>query len=182
MMFARSVGDDNPIYRDPEYAKGTEVGHIVAPPTFAQASAQFDPEYFLRPRPGQAWFGSGKNPSGIAQQVMDGFRPFRRTPVAAGVWAAGLVGLWFLAWREIIGNWTFAMLVILSAVLVPLIIKAIHADRFVDDELAVHGEHLDQIGLGRPFRASDQATLDSALGIVPPPPMIEAVGVHRGPA
>jgi hypothetical protein len=65
LMFARAVGDDNPIYADEEYAKGTEVGHIIAPPTFAQASAQFDPDYFLRPKIGEKWFGSGKNPTGL---------------------------------------------------------------------------------------------------------------------
>ena len=32
MMFARSVADPNPIYYDEDYAKGTEVGHIIAPP------------------------------------------------------------------------------------------------------------------------------------------------------
>ena len=36
MMFARSVNDGNPIYSDEEYAKTTEVGKIIAPPTFAQ--------------------------------------------------------------------------------------------------------------------------------------------------
>ncbi|MFT5578585.1 MAG: acyl dehydratase, partial [Paraglaciecola psychrophila] len=50
MMFARSVGDDNPIYHDNEHAKGTEPGGVIAPPTFMQASAQFDPDYFLRPK------------------------------------------------------------------------------------------------------------------------------------
>lgn len=64
MMFARSVGDDNQIYYDEDYAKGTEPGEIIAPPTFVQASAQFDPDYFLRPKIGQPWFGSGKDPSG----------------------------------------------------------------------------------------------------------------------
>lgn len=65
MMFARSIGDDNQIYYDANYAKGTEPGTIIAPPTFAQASAQFDPDYFLRPKvDGQGWFGSGKNPTG----------------------------------------------------------------------------------------------------------------------
>ena len=65
MMFARSVGDDNPIYHDAEYAKGTEPGSVIAPPTFMQASAQFDPDYFLRPPVGaDGWFGSGKKPSG----------------------------------------------------------------------------------------------------------------------
>lgn len=72
MMFARAVGDDNPIYCDPAYAAGTEVGHIIAPPTFAQASAQFDPNYFLRPKTGQAWFGSGKNPTGVVREKKEG--------------------------------------------------------------------------------------------------------------
>lgn len=65
MMFARSVGDDNPIYYDEDHARGTEPGTVIAPPTFVQASAQFDPDYFLRPKVGaDGWFGSGKNPSG----------------------------------------------------------------------------------------------------------------------
>jgi len=66
MMFARSVGDYNPIYSDEEYAKSTEVGGIIAPPTFPQASAQFDPEYRLRPKPGEPWMGSGKNPTSLS--------------------------------------------------------------------------------------------------------------------
>ena len=64
MMFARSVGDANPIYYDEEYAKGTEPGGIIAPPTFAQASAQFQQNYPLRPKVGKPWFGSGATPSG----------------------------------------------------------------------------------------------------------------------
>lgn len=65
MMFARSVGDENPIYHDAEYAKSSEVGSIIAPPTFVQASAQFDPNYGLRPRiDGKGWMGSGGRPSG----------------------------------------------------------------------------------------------------------------------
>ena len=67
MLFARSVGDPNPIYHDEAYAKGTEVGSIVAPPTFVQASAQFDPDYPLRPKIGQPWFGSGREPSGATR-------------------------------------------------------------------------------------------------------------------
>lgn len=112
--------------------------------------------------------GLGKNPSGIAEQVMAGFRPFRRTPLAAGAWVAGLIGLWMLAWREVISNWTFALTVLVSMIVVPMLIKAIHADRFVEDDLEIHGEDLDMIGLGRPFRRSDRAMLDSGLGIVEP--------------
>ena len=72
LMFARSVGDYNEIYADEEYAKTTEPGSIIAPPTFVQASAQFDPDYFLRPKPGTPWFGSGKEPTGIKKEGSGG--------------------------------------------------------------------------------------------------------------
>ncbi len=68
MMFARSIGDANQIYYDDEYAKGTEPGAVIAPPTFVQASAQFDPDYFLRPKIGEEWFGSAKGPTGITKR------------------------------------------------------------------------------------------------------------------
>jgi acyl dehydratase len=87
MMFARAIGDENPVYHDAEKARGSEVGGIVTPPTFAVAVAQFNPEG-SRPRPGEKWFGSGKTPSGIegrapsaggmnAEQHFEYFRPVR---------------------------------------------------------------------------------------------------------
>ena len=71
MMFARSINDYNPIYMDPDHAATTEVGHVIAPPTFAQASAQFDPDYFLRPQPGKTWFGSAKSASGLMDEPQE---------------------------------------------------------------------------------------------------------------
>ncbi len=68
MMFARSIADDNRIYYDEDYAKTTEVGAVPAPPTFVQASAQFDPDYFLRPKIGEPWFGSGAEPTGVKRE------------------------------------------------------------------------------------------------------------------
>jgi acyl dehydratase len=68
MMFARAVGDDNPVHYDADYASTTEAGSIIAPPTFAQSSAQFDPDYFLRPKIGKPWFGSGKTPTGVVRE------------------------------------------------------------------------------------------------------------------
>jgi N-terminal half of MaoC dehydratase len=80
MMFARAIGDTNPVY----YDLG---GGVIAPPTFPQAVAQFDPDYHLRPKPGEPWFGSGKTPSGVdkpkslgglhAEQHFEYFRPLR---------------------------------------------------------------------------------------------------------
>jgi len=54
LMFARSIGDPNPVYAD----------GILAPPTFVQASAQFTPDYPLRPKIGEPWFGSGREATG----------------------------------------------------------------------------------------------------------------------
>ena len=72
MMFARSIGDPNDIYYDDEYASKTDQEGIIAPPTFVQASAQFDPDYFLRPKIGEEWFGSAKGPTGITQKKEGG--------------------------------------------------------------------------------------------------------------
>jgi len=66
LIFARAIGDTNPIYCDRQYAAGTEMGGVIAPPTFVQAGAQFDPDYPLRPKSGERWFGSGKHPTGRA--------------------------------------------------------------------------------------------------------------------
>ena len=75
MMFARAIGDVNKIYHDEEYASTTEVGSVIAPPTFVQASAQFDPNYFLRPKVGgDGWFGSGKEPTGVKKEAGGGGR------------------------------------------------------------------------------------------------------------
>jgi len=64
MMFARAIGDANLIYSDEDYATKEGKG-IIAPPTFTQSGAQFDPDYFLRPKIGEPWFGSGKTPTGL---------------------------------------------------------------------------------------------------------------------
>ena len=68
MMFARAIGDANQIYCDEAHAAKTEPGGIIAPPTFVQSSAQFDPDYFLRPKIGEEWFGSAKGPTGITKK------------------------------------------------------------------------------------------------------------------
>jgi N-terminal half of MaoC dehydratase len=54
------------------YAAASEVGGIIAPPTFVQASAQFDDDYPLRPKIGAPWFGSGREPSGVTRASSGG--------------------------------------------------------------------------------------------------------------
>jgi len=57
-LFAQALGDNNPVYYE-ETAGGTDVGGVIAPPTFIQASAHWDPDYPLRWKSGQPWNGSG---------------------------------------------------------------------------------------------------------------------------
>ncbi len=64
MMFARAIGDENPVYTDPTSPQADAFGGVIAPPTFTMASSQFDPDSALRPKRGVAWFGSAKEPSG----------------------------------------------------------------------------------------------------------------------
>jgi hypothetical protein len=71
MMFARAVGDANPVYSGAE--RGMTTGDsILAPPTFAAASAQFAPCHPMRPEIGQPWFGSGKAPTGVPNRPQGG--------------------------------------------------------------------------------------------------------------
>ncbi len=48
MLFASALGETNGIYYDEEYADGTSLGSVIAPPTFSIASAHWNPNYFLR--------------------------------------------------------------------------------------------------------------------------------------
>ena len=61
LLFARAIGDANPAYA----GSMTGEGAVPAPPTFVQASAQFDDDYFLRPKIGKPWFGSGREATGV---------------------------------------------------------------------------------------------------------------------
>ena len=60
------LGDDNPIYSDPDHEATRARGGVVAPPTFVAAGAQFDPEWPWRPQPGEPWMGSGSGPGSAA--------------------------------------------------------------------------------------------------------------------
>jgi acyl dehydratase len=67
LMFARAVGDPNPVYSDVAYAAKSEVGGIIAPPTFVQSRAHFDPDFPMRPQQNQPWIGSGRTPTGVSE-------------------------------------------------------------------------------------------------------------------
>lgn len=57
LTFVRALGDQSATYSDDAFAASGFEG-VAVPPTFVQASAQFDSDYPLRPRPGHPWWGS----------------------------------------------------------------------------------------------------------------------------
>jgi ABC-type branched-subunit amino acid transport system permease subunit len=114
----------------------------------------------------------GRNPSGVAQQFMDGFRPLRKAPVDVAIWVVAMVGLWALSWRGVLSHWWFTIITIASVLIVPRLIMLRNADRFAE-ELG-HGSGLpggdadddlpiELIGLARPFTEGDRDRLDAAL-------------------
>ncbi len=106
----------------------------------------------------------GKNPSGIAQQVMDGFRPLKRVPLGTAAWASSIVVLWFLSWRGAIGHWTFALVVIGSVFIVPRVLMGMFPERF-EDVANAGQEDPDLIGLARPFQRHDRDRFDRELAL-----------------
>ncbi len=64
MAFARAIGDGNQVYVDADDAASRGLDGVIAPPTFVEAGAHFDPDYPLRPKPGRAWPGIGSGGSG----------------------------------------------------------------------------------------------------------------------
>ena len=68
MMFARAIGDPNPVYADANSAAARALGGVIAPPTFVMAGSQFDPDVVVRPKIGEPWFGSGREPSGATRE------------------------------------------------------------------------------------------------------------------
>src|ERR1700761_2650931 len=80
MMFAYALGDDNPVYRDIDYAHGEGFENVLAPPTFAAADVHFDPTSGLRQRkrPSGGGGGDGGGGTGLhAEQHYEYHRPMR---------------------------------------------------------------------------------------------------------
>lgn len=63
-IFCRALGEDNPVYLDPAAAAREGLPGVLAPPTFYEAGAHFDPDNTCRPREGEPWFGSAGEPTG----------------------------------------------------------------------------------------------------------------------
>lgn len=114
----------------------------------------------------------GRNPSGVAQSFMDGFRPLRKAPAGVALWVAGGVALWALSWRGALSHWWFTILIGASVFVVPRVIMLRYPDRFAEELGRRDGGPdgggdedvpLELVGLARPFTDADRERLDGAL-------------------
>jgi acyl dehydratase len=62
MMFARAIGDPDPVFHGgPDLV--SDRARMIAPPTFVEACLHYDQAFPYRPRIGEPWFGSAAEPS-----------------------------------------------------------------------------------------------------------------------
>jgi len=112
--------------------------------------------------------GLGRNPSGIVNSFFVGFRPMiRKVPQVFYPALVAELLVWFLAWREIVGNWTFALFTILVVVLAPTIAGIVKPSAYADEgevSVQVGGIPLEMVGIDRPFTERDRRLCDRALG------------------
>jgi acyl dehydratase len=64
LQFARAIGDPNPVYTDAAHARSLGFADVLAPPTFYEAGAHFDPANPCRPQASPPWWGSSGVPTG----------------------------------------------------------------------------------------------------------------------
>ena len=72
--------------------------------------------------PGFVGVSLGRNPNGAVSEIAVGYRPVGQSPTALATGIGGAAILWFLAWQELITNWTFVVaLIVFTAGVVPLL-------------------------------------------------------------
>jgi hypothetical protein len=76
--------------------------------------------------------------------------------------------VWFLAFRHVIGNWTFTLVTIALAVLLPRIGAVVRPTAFGRQPVTVDGwgdGPLELVGFAQPFSDQDLHHIDGALGL-----------------
>ena len=122
---------------------------------------------FVVVMPALIGIGLGRNPSGFVGDFFLAYKPLIykvRAVFVAGV-ALELL-MWYLAFEDVIGNWTFAIFTIFNVVLLPRIAMAVKPSAYVGDDVVVARERetpLELLGLDRPFEESDRKRFDAQL-------------------
>jgi hypothetical protein len=123
----------------------------------------------------------GKNPSGAVSDMVVNFEPLKKVKrvLVPGLALVGVV--YVLAWRDVVSNWWFIVIVALVILALPAVGKLVDPEAFGvvredADEDAVVPE---LVGIDRPFTPADREWLDRELHL-PPAPVVAAVPALAG--
>ncbi len=124
---------------------------------------------FTAVMPALIGIGLGKNPSGFVNDFFVGFGPMiKKVPQVFYPALAIELGVWFLAWQDQIGNWTFAIVTILMVLFVPTVAKLVKPAAFFGEEAVARARAevpLELVGVERPFTDDDRRRFDQLLGV-----------------
>jgi hypothetical protein len=118
--------------------------------------------------------GLGRNPSGFLNDVFASWGPMIRrvTPVFVATVAIEL-GIWLLAFRHTIDNWTFTIATVVLAAAAPRIAALARPEAFAARSAVAtpatsadrDDTPLELVGVTRPFTAADRRAMDRVLGL-----------------
>ncbi|NKZ02980.1 branched-chain amino acid ABC transporter permease [Actinomadura latina] len=104
--------------------------------------------------------GVGRNPSGFLHDLFEGYRATRNAkPVLYGAGALGAV-LYLLALTGVIGTWTFALVALCTAMLLP-----VFGRMYLDEGRRTRPTPLELVGVDEPYTDELRARLDRELGL-----------------
>jgi hypothetical protein len=124
---------------------------------------------FTAVMPALIGIGLGRNPSGFLSDIFVAWGPMIRK-VRAVFWlgVATELAVWFAAWRDWIGNWTFAIFTIVWVVALPRVAMAVRPGAYIPADVLAARHNVtppELIGVDRPFLPDDLRAIDHALGI-----------------
>jgi branched-chain amino acid transport system permease protein len=117
--------------------------------------------------PALVGIGLGRNPSGAVQEMSEGVAPLRRDTVAMTAMFAAIALWWLLRVFDVIANWPFVILLVLTFVAANAA-AMIRAQRRIVDVAAAEAEaepELEWVGITVPWTPERVAELDRALAL-----------------
>ncbi|MDQ1510368.1 MAG: branched-chain amino acid transport system permease protein livM [Actinomycetota bacterium] len=122
--------------------------------------------HFTALLPALIGIGLGRNPSGFLNDVFEGFGAMIRE--ARVVFFAGVASellIWFLAFRHAINNWTFAILTIALAVMLPRVARLVKPAPGHTAAPEPNAPPLELIGIDRAFTVDDLREMNRGIGL-----------------
>jgi branched-chain amino acid transport system permease protein len=126
--------------------------------------------------PGLAGIGLGRNPNGAVNDLREGFEPIVRTRVVLVATVAVLAGLYAIRMLDVIDNWTYAILTIVTPLVAVGVATALQRGPVGRGPAGPAEVPLEWRGVTEPWTDDDARELDRVLGMSE----VEIHGAARG--